>query len=256
MNKNLILMSVAAVMMFSAARAEEVPQKNRDALRERIIAENRAQNEALETAHQERLNRRAQGLPTNPDETPISAKIIYHDSDVIIKGRRYDIEKARVWFTDEYSHPCYRTVAEHFEKNPDFQDVDLVLYKKGWIADSFEKMGTVADENARKQFKAVLAEREGWLLPGDKRGGLWCPLENVFIGGTRDVTVCEAYARCLTKEQKIELLKKQIDVQEKRLNTNEKRIEEHKKRSEILEEERKEQLENIKIWFDKISEAT
>lgn len=200
--QNAILIAAITISVGNALVIADESQENRD--------QNLTPKEIAEIAYQERLRRRAEGLPSNPNETPTSPR---HDKEGgprgDLKRRPYKMEEAGIWFgTDESGKPCYQTIAKHFEKNPKFRQVGLVIYQSGWFSEAFETIGTVADENAREQLSDVISDYDGMLLWKHKKNGVWCPLQNVFIGGTGDIgktysdgkktrNMCEVYARFL-----------------------------------------------------------
>jgi len=202
-----LIFAIAAIFGNTIVLAEETPQENRDAQRQRI----------REAAYQESLRRRMQGLPSNPNETPTTPKTLRHDKERSPRGdlkrRPYNIEEARIYFgTDEEGKPCYQSVGEHFENNPKFHEVGLVLYQPGWFSETFENIGTMADENAQTKLKDTMSDMSGYLLWKHKNHGAWCPEQNVFIGGTGDVgktdsngkatrNMCEVYAQFLEAKQ-------------------------------------------------------
>lgn len=72
--------------------------------------------------------------PRNPKETPTSSKTVRHDKDQTKRGgdlkrRPYKMEEARIYFdVDKAGKPCYRSIQNHLENNPQFNEVELVLY--------------------------------------------------------------------------------------------------------------------------------
>src|ERR1700761_3497376 len=93
--------------------------------------------------------RQSKRKPRNPKETSTSSKTIYHDN----RGGwlRPHVGNARIYFdVDESGEPCYQMIGEHFEKNPQFKEVELVVYHKRGLfrSENFEKIGYMADERA------------------------------------------------------------------------------------------------------------
>lgn len=150
--------------------------------------------------------------PSDTSETPISSKTVRHDKDQTkrsgdLKRRPYRLEDARIYFdVDRTGKPCYRSIQDHLEKNPQFNEVELVLYHEaGWFSpEKFEQIGYMGDENAREKLKNSIAEYKGF-LSYKKKNGTWCPQQNVFIGGADQIApdrryICEMYARFLEKK--------------------------------------------------------
>lgn len=202
-----LTLATVATLSINTAILTEASQENRESETQRL----------REARYQEYLERKRQGLPSNPDETPTSSKQVRHDQERSPRGdlkrRPYNIEEARIYFgKDENGNPCYQSVGEHFEKNPEFQKVELVLYQPGWFSESFENIGTMADKNAQEKLKDSMSDMDGYLLWKRKKCGVWCPIQNVFIGGAGDTgktysdgtttrDMCEVYAQFLEAKQ-------------------------------------------------------
>ena len=118
--------------------------------------------------------------------------------------------KRFIWF----GKPDYLRIKEHARKHPAFNDVPLVIFKNAtWRnpEDSFEVIGTYGDENARKRLIKNIAPLFSGMRGG--KGGLWCPAQNedetgFFIGGTRDISMCDRFADYLKQQPTESELKK------------------------------------------------
>ncbi|HLC06883.1 MAG TPA: hypothetical protein VJJ26_01720 [Candidatus Babeliales bacterium] len=161
--------------------------------------------------------------PRDKTKTPTTPSIIFHDKDQTrrgdLKGRPRNMYNARIYYgTDEDNKPCYRMISEHAENNPEFSKVGLVIYHEaGWFSpETFENIGTVANEDAREKLLDSISDMEGMLWWKHAKGGLWCPAQNAeetgfFIGGTREAgrknpdgtkgrCMCDVYAEFLKQE--------------------------------------------------------
>lgn len=95
-------------------------------------------------------------------------------------------------------HPYCASIENH-ENNPDFDKVKLAIYQGNSIFfNPFRIIGTYSDKNKRQQLKDRITQG----------GGLWCPEQNTFIGGTRDKSMCNAFAAFEKNMQKPSTLKK------------------------------------------------
>jgi hypothetical protein len=162
------------------------------------------------------INRYSQ--PSNPNETPTTPKVIRHDRYQAnhrgLKGRSNNIAHARIYFgTDESGKPSYRAIQDHIANNPAFGEVKLVILHEGsWLNpfsnDSFEHIGTIADESSReKLIESMIAENgilfrlKNGIFNRLEKDGLWCPKQNAFIGGTKNTCMCDIFEE-FEKQQK------------------------------------------------------
>ena len=99
--------------------------------------------------------------------------------------------------TSEGYHYC--APIEKHEKNPDFGKVTLAIFQgHSLFFHPFKIIGTYSDKNKRQQLKNRITQD----------GGLWCPEQNAFVGGTRDKSMCNAFAEFEKEYRKPTLFKK------------------------------------------------
>lgn len=143
------------------------------------------------------------GIRPQAEKTPTSPDTIEHQP-VIFKGRQRIFWRKRIYFgRDAEGKPCYGSINQHEQNNPDFGNVEIVLFHekapyKLRFQDSFEKVGTWNDKKAENKLVSATA----------RSGGLWCPEQNVFIGGTRDICMCDRYAEYIKQPEHISKLSK------------------------------------------------
>ena len=142
-----------------------------------------------------------EGLPWDVNKTPTTPDTIYH---YVNPASARNFYRKRIFFgTDQSGKPCYKRIREHAKDNPEFGNVGLVIFhQEAWhklrFSDSFEMVGTYADESARN--KLIDSMSGFWILTQGK-GGVWCPEQNVFIGGTRDKNICDRFAEYLKQSE-------------------------------------------------------
>jgi hypothetical protein len=130
-------------------------------------------------------------IPSDKTKTPTSPDVIENTPTmtyVMKGGKRFD--NKRIYFDGHYNRIRWHS------NNPQFKNVELVIYHKAnWFrSESFEYIGTFDNEFARKK---LIRSMGSWF--GNGNGGLWCPEQNIFIGGTRDMNMCEKYAQSISK---------------------------------------------------------
>ena len=165
----------------------------------------------------ELMRRRANGLPGNETKTPTSPDIIEHESHFLVGGHLF--EDKRIYFgVDESGKPCYQRIRQHAANNPEFGKIKAVIYhKSGKFGETFENVGPVM-QNGRFNRRLVNSIGAG-LFSSESKGGLWCPEQNVFIGGTRGTggqtfdgaltrNMCQEYEQFLQRPQPVSKFKK------------------------------------------------
>lgn len=133
-------------------------------------------------------------------KTPTSPDVIEH-SPRLFGGRNF-LRKCIYFGKNENGKPCYQRIWQH-ESNPEFSNVKLIIYRKAnWFrSERFEYIGTYGNESARNKLICSIGSWLGsWFREG--KGGLWCPEQNVFIGGTKHKNVCKKYARYIKQQSK------------------------------------------------------
>jgi len=125
--------------------------------------------------------------PSDETKTPTSPDIIEHTPTLtylVRGGQRF--HNKRIYFPGV----GYERI-RHLWSYPEFRKVKLIIYHKAnWFrSESFEYIGTFGNESARKKLRRSIGN---WF--GKSNGCLWCPEQNVFIGGTRDKNMCKKYA--------------------------------------------------------------
>lgn len=126
--------------------------------------------------------------PRDKAKTPTSPDIIEHGGNMLKGGRNF--YRKRIYFgNDKLGNPCYQSIREHEQNNPDFNNIKLVIFHEASMLklrseDSFEIIGTYSDEAALKKLLKSIAAN----------GGVWCPEQNALIGNTRDTCMCDRFA--------------------------------------------------------------
>jgi hypothetical protein len=151
---------------------------------------------------EEYLMRRLGNLPSDSTKTPTSPDIIEHQPN--IKGPDRSFHRKRIYFgTDKEGNPCYRSLYEHEKNNPEFSNVNLVLFHEAaWyklrFQDSFEEIGIYGDKEVRNRLRSAIAAN----------GGVWCPELNTIIGGSREIgktpgeqCICERFTEFLNQPE-------------------------------------------------------
>jgi hypothetical protein len=132
--------------------------------------------------------------PSDETKTSSSPDIIEHTPTLTYLargGKRF--HNKRIYFPGA----GYERIG-HLQKYLELGHVELIIYHKAnWFrSESFEYIGTYGNESARKK---LIRSIGNWF--GEGNGGLWCPEQNVFIGGTRDKNICKKYAEYMKQEE-------------------------------------------------------
>ena len=181
-------------------------------------AEQNSQDTGFIHRHSERMRRRADGLPGDETKTPTSPDIVEHQRHFIVGGHLFPDK--RIYFgVDESGNPCYLRIRQHAANNPEFAKVQAVIYHEAgkFSGETFENVGPVVQPDGRFNRRLVNSIGAGWFSEG--KGGVWCPAQNVFIGGTRGTgrpnfdgiptrNMCDEYQQFLQRPQPVSKFKK------------------------------------------------
>jgi hypothetical protein len=217
MKKTLCIVTIAATIGLTT-QSQETEQNSQSTDRERQIEERRALDSENRRLYIELVRRKANGLPSDKTKTPTSPDIIEHEWNFLIGGHFF--EDKRIYFgVDESGKPCYLRIRQHTANNPEFGKVKAVIYHEPgkFSEETFENVGPVV-QNGRFNRRLENSIGAGW-FSSESKGGLWCPAQNVFIGGTRDTgkptsdgtpirNMCQEYEQSLQRPQPVSKFKK------------------------------------------------
>lgn len=124
--------------------------------------------------------------PRDKTKTPTTPDIIEHQPNIKGPDRRF--ERKRIYFgKDQNNKPCYLPIWQHAQNNPDFANVRLFILENPKFKSpranhyNFTYLGTYAEKDQLPQLRKSIS----------RAGGLWCPEQKAFLGGTRDGSLCE-----------------------------------------------------------------